>query len=273
MSKSERIAYITKLLVENPSKVFTLQFFADTLGCAKSTLSEDVNIIDHLYSRMGIGKINSISGASGGVYYSPVFNKKEDNDVAVELCELFKDNRRIIPGGYLYGNDIFYDTDKLLKISKSMATFFQGQEFDYIVTIETKGIPVAISLARLLNKPVVVVRKSARLTEGPTIQMNYLTGSMKAIKTMALPIKSMKRGSKALLVDDFMKAGGTAKGIIDLMKEFDVSVIGVAVVMSTKYPEKKLIKKYYSIVELEEVDEIEQIIKIVPRNNDEIIVP
>lgn len=265
LNKAERLTFITKTLVDNPSKVFTLQYFSDLLECAKSTLSEDVDIIGKLLRNSELGEIYSISGASGGVFFSPTLTEEQINEEKNELCRLLHDKKRIITGGYLYMNDIFYDPSKLKKIARVMATSFLNQEIDYVVTIETKGIPLATVLASMLNKPIIVVRKSARLTEGSTIQMNYLAGSTKVIKTMALPIRALERGSKVLFVDDFMKAGGTAKGVIDLMKEFDVQVVGVSVVMATKEPVKKLVENYYALVELESIDEESKTIKIYPK--------
>lgn len=107
----------------------------------------------------------------------------------------------------------------------------------------------------MLNKPIVVIRKAARLTEGTTIQMNYVTGSKHTIKTMALPIRSIKRGSGILFIDDFMKAGGTAKGVVDLMKEFEATVVGVAVMMSAQKTEKKLVDDYYALIDFDGIDE------------------
>lgn len=265
MNKAERLSFITRILVGNPSKVFTLQYFSDLLECAKSTLSEDIDVIGKLFLSMDVGQIISLSGASGGVFFTPTITKDQIQAVKEDLCQLLNDKKRIITGGYLYMNDIFYNPKKLQKIAQSLVTEFIHHEFDYVVTIETKGIPLATILAGMLNKPVIVVRKSARLTEGPTIQMNYVTAS-KVIKTMALPIRSIERGSKILFVDDFMKAGGTAKGVIDLMKEFEVEVVGVAVVMATKEPVKKLIDNYYALIEFEGINEELQTVKIFPKN-------
>ncbi len=264
LSKAERLSFITRMLVDNPSKIYTLQYFSDRLDCAKSTMSEDIDIIGKLFITMEVGQIISLSGASGGVYFSPTLTEHQIQEVKEELCELLNDQKRIITGGYLYTNDVFYNPKRLQKIAKSLVTQFMHKEFDYVVTIETKGIPLATILAGMLNKPVIVVRKSARLTEGPTIQMNYITAS-KSIKTMALPIKSIERGSKILFVDDFMKAGGTAKGVIDLMKEFEVEVVGVAVVMATKEPSKKRIDNYYALIEFEGIDEEKHTVKIFPK--------
>lgn len=265
MNKAERMAIITKTLVENPSKVYTLQHFSDLFECAKSTLSEDMDVLNTVFEQSGCGAIQSISGASGGMMFVPVLDEMQALQVKEDLCTLLRDESRIITGGYLYTNDIFFDPNRLMPIARCIATRFMNDHFDYVVTIETKGIPLATILGQLLNKPVVVVRKSARLTEGATIQMNYVTGSSKTIKTMALPIKAIERGRRILFVDDFMKAGGTAKGVIDLMKAYDVEVAGVAVVMTTQLPERKLIDDYFALVELKDVDEDLRLVKIQPK--------
>ena len=49
---------------------------------------------------------------------------------------------------------------------------------------------------------------------------------------MSLSRRAVKEGQRCLIVDDFLKAGGTAKGMIDLMGEFNVEVVGTAFVMS-----------------------------------------
>lgn len=42
-------------------------------------------------------------------------------------------------------------------------------------------------------------------------------------------------------MDDFIKAGGTAKGMMDLMGEFGVNVVGAAFVMAMAQTREKLI--------------------------------
>lgn len=262
ISKTERIGMITRELVSHPSKLYTLQYFADMLGCAKSTLSEDIKSIEASFEKHKSGRIQSVSGAAGGVFYLPTIGKKQIEEIKADLCEQLAKPERIIPGGYLYMNDILYDTEWLRRIACTIVSSYDVSEINYVVTIETKGIPLATVIAGMLNLPIVVIRKVARLTEGTTIQMNYVTGSKQTIKTMALPIKSIARGSKVLFVDDFMKAGGTAKGVIDLMKEFDTEVVGTAMMMSQKTVESKLIDDYFALVELESVDELTREIRI-----------
>ena len=69
---------------------------------------------------------------------------------------------------------------------------------------------------------------------------------------MSLPIKSIKKGSKVIIIDDFMRGGGTIKGMHDLMSEFSVEVITSVVIISTKEPEIKKINNYQSLLILDE---------------------
>ena len=266
ISKTERIAMITKTMIEHPSKLFTLQYFSEMLDCAKSTLSEDIKSIEASFEAHDEGKIYSLPGAAGGVYYLPVVSGDYVKATKTELCEKLSDHSRIIPGGYLYMNDIMYDPKWLEKMAYCMVSNYKEAKIDYIVTIETKGIPLALAVARMLNKPIVVIRKEARLTEGTTIQMNYVTGSKHTIKTMALPIRSIKRGANILFIDDFMKAGGTAKGVIDLMKEFEAKVVGISVMMSSMTTQKKLVDQYYALIDFDGIDEMAKKIFIKAHN-------
>ena len=109
--------------------------------------------------------------------------------------------------------------------------------------------------AKFLNVPLVIIRKDTRITEGPTVSINYVTGSTRKIQTMSLSRKSMTEGSKVLIIDDFMKAGGTAKGITDMMKEFKAQVEGIGVFIATEEPEHKRIDDFVSLITLKELNE------------------
>ena len=71
---------------------------------------------------------------------------------------------------------------------------------------------------------------------------------------MTLSKKSLKKGSKCVFIDDFMKAGGTSKGIINLLKEFESELLGIGVMIDTVNIPKKLIHDYVSIVEFNGFD-------------------
>ncbi len=255
VQKTERIGAIVNILTENPNRIFTLTYFCDIFKCAKSTISEDVDTIKMIFKSFELGRIDTVSGAAGGVYYNPLMTLGQIDNFTKTICDQLNDPGRIIPGGYLYTNDLLYSPNICSKIGNALASLFEDIKIDYVITVETKGIPIAMMTARVLNKPMVVVRNKSKLTDGTVIYMNYMSSSGHHIKTMCLSTKAVEKGSKVLFIDDFMKAGGTAKGIIELMQEFESEVVGVGVLMATKEPVEKLYHNYKSLLLLNGIDE------------------
>jgi len=262
IQKHDRISVITNVLTNQPNKIFTLTYFCEIFKCAKSTISEDLDIIKEIFATYELGSIETVSGAAGGVYYNPLMTKEQMQKFTKELCTLINTPERIIPGGYIYMNDILYSPTLSKNIGIALASLFKDRDIDYVITVETKGIPIALMTAMVLNKPMVVVRNQSKLTDGTVIHMNYITGSNHRIKTMCLSTRVIKKGSKVLFIDDFMKAGGTAKGIIDLMQEFEAELIGVGVLMATTKPEKKLVQDFKTLLWLDTVDESNKAVDI-----------
>ena len=184
VQKNERIGVISSILTDNPNQIFTLTHFCEVFNCAKSTISEDIDVIKEIFSNYQLGTIETVAGAAGGVYYNPLMNHEQIKNFTDELCEIIDHPDRIIPSGYIYTNDLLYSPQISKKIGTALASLFNGQEIDYVVTVETKGIPIALMTARALNKPMVVVRNQSKLTDGTVIYMNYITGSNNRIKTM-----------------------------------------------------------------------------------------
>ncbi len=206
------------------------------------------------------------SGASGGVKFHIKVRLEEVTPFVDELCETLEDERRLLAGGYLYMSDILGDPKLMDMVGKIFATIYSELEIDAIMTVATKGIPIAHAIAKYLNVPVVIVRREYKVTEGSTVSINYVSGSSKRIQTMLLSKRSLKEGSRVLIVDDFMKAGGTINGMISLLKEFNATYAGIAVLVETEDVKNRLVDDYTSIVKLKNVDEENGEIKVVPGN-------
>lgn len=262
--RNQRIGALMKIFAEKPNYLFSYNYFCEIFNAAKSTISEDVAIVKDLAEEMNFGRIETISGASGGVLFIPRLGNKERNDILEHLCSLFSQKNRILPGGFIYMTDIFNNPAIVSNIAKVISSEFNNRHIDYIVTVETKGIPVAIITGQRLNVPVAVIRRNNKITEGATVSINYVSGSSNNIQTMSLSKRSLKENSKILIVDDFMKGGGTCKGIEDMMREFNADVVGTAVVIETMEPEKKLVDNYTSLLVLNNMSLKEGIIEIHP---------
>lgn len=266
LQRNERISTLQRILCDSPGKVFTLGAFTELLGCAKSSLSEDIDIIRSSLERQGVGTIETITGASGGIRFLPMFSGQMTRRLAEDLSAELSRKERILPGGYLYMLDIIYDPQIISDIGRVFASRFCNKGIDYVITVETKGIPLAFMTARYMNVPLVIVRHYNEATDGASVNINYVSGSSKKMQTMVLSLRSLKRSSKLLFVDDFMKGGGTAKGILELAREFECEVAGIGVLIQTAEPVRKLVDSWYSLLTLQGVDEESGITRIVPSN-------
>lgn len=250
IQRNERLAVIIKTLSDHPNKVFTLGHFSEMFGSAKSTISEDLDFLQNIFEKHNMGNICTISGAAGGVKYVPFISEADIQVTLEELAGELSNPERILPGGYLYMLDIIYNPEWVNKIAMMFASKFSDLDLDCVITVETKGIPLAFATAQFLDVPLVIVRHYNEATDGASVNINYVSASAKKIQTMVLPMKSLKRNSKLLFIDDFMKGGGTSKGIIEMANQFESEVVGIGVLIETNQPGKKLVEKYYSLMTL-----------------------
>lgn len=247
-NRNQRVIGITKILTENPNKVITLNVFTEKFNAAKSTISEDIVIVRDVVETLNMGTIETVAGAAGGIKFINEKSKEDSETFLKEMCEKLRDKKRIVPGNFLYITDIAYNPEIIQSAAIILAGYFKNLDIDYVVTIETKGIPLGYEVAKQLGIKLVTVRHDSKYTEGTTVSINYASGSSNRLQTMALSTKSMKRNSKCVFVDDFMRGGGTAKGIQELLSEFDSELLASGFLIDSRETEEKLISNYVSLV-------------------------
>ncbi|MFJ7828456.1 purine operon repressor, PurR [Psychrobacillus sp. OK028] len=253
--RSERLVDMTQYLMEHPHKLIPLTFFASLYQSAKSSISEDLTIVKETFEARGKGLLVTVPGAAGGVKFIPTMTQEDVLVIAEELMAQLSKVERLLPGGYLYMTDLLGNPSLMNKIGKVFASAFADAKIDAIMTVATKGIPIAHAIARHLNVPVVIVRRDSKVTEGPTVSINYVSGSARRIQTMVLSKRSMEKGQRVLITDDFMKVGGTINGMKSLLEEFNCELAGIAVLVEAEHQGEQLVKDYLSLVKLHEVNE------------------
>ena len=221
LRRSERMVVISNYLINHPYELTSLNTFAEKYESAKSSISEDIVIIKRAFEEIEIGTIETITGAGGGVIFSPSISDTEAKTIVQGLCDQLSESNRILPGGYIYLSDLLSTPSILNNIGRIIAKSFKDQQIDAVMTVATKGVPLANAVANVLNVPFVIVRRDLKITEGSTVSVNYVSGSSGD--------RSLKAGSRVLIVDDFLKGGGTITGMISLLSEFDSELAGVAV--------------------------------------------
>lgn len=260
--RSERLVDMTNYLLEHPGQLVSLTLFSERYSSAKSSISEDLTIIKETFESRGIGTLTSVPGAAGGVRYIVSIQKDEALRFIDDMCGIIASPERLLPGGYLYMTDILGEPQIVNKVGRIIAAAYAGKKVDVIMTMATKGIPLAYAVANYLNVPVVIVRRDNKVTEGSTVSINYVSGSSKRIQTMVLSKRSLAEGSHVLIVDDFMKAGGTINGMVSLLEEFKASVAGISVLVESEKTEERLVENYLSLITLSGVDEKDKKINV-----------
>ncbi|RVU70356.1 MULTISPECIES: pur operon repressor [Lactobacillus] len=266
MKRSERLVDMTKYLMERPHTLISLPFFAQRYGAAKSSISEDLAILKHTLAGNQDGILETVAGAAGGVRYIPYLGKEHAENYLEDLAVRVQDPKRILPGNFVYLSDILGNPQDLRQIGKLIATRYAYAKVDTVMTIETKGIALAQAVARYLNVPFVTARKRSKVTEGATVSVNYISSSLDRVSKMELPTRALPKGSNVLIVDDFMKGGGTLTGMQELVHEFEGSITGICVLCEADFDKEKLVSDYLSLIKIDQINQQEKVISSKPGN-------
>ena len=255
LKRSSRLIEMTQYLLQRPHVLIPLSTFAERYQSAKSSISEDLVLIKELFEEDGLGDVLTVAGAAGGVKYIPRVPLEEARSFVERICQELSQAERILPGGYLYMSDLLGQPAVVREAGRLFASVFAEHSIDLIMTVETKGIPLAYAAASYLNVPVVMVRRDAKVTEGSAVSINYISGSTRRIQTMSIARRLLPQRARVLIIDDYIKAGGTVRGMIDLLAEFEAHLVGVGIFVESGESEDRLVEDFVSLLRLNVVDE------------------
>lgn len=254
MKKTQRVCIITHILTDNPNRDYSLGAFAEMFGCAKSSISEDIKLVRESIEAAGLGYLETTSGAKGGVRYVPYISKSAAAEALAELKSAFEDPSRMLGSGFVYTSDMMFSPRMINGAAMVFAKRFAATDADMVVTVETKGIGVALFTARLLDLPLAVIRRESKVAEGSSININYFSGSAARLQQMSISKRGIKPGGKALIIDDFMRGGGSIRGILGMLDEFEARPAGIGVVVVAGGRDNKKISDYFPLLILEDGD-------------------
>lgn len=267
VKRSERLIDITHYLLENPDTLVPLTYFSDRYESAKSSISEDLAIVKRTFEERGLGSLETVPGAAGGARYIPKMKSEDVEAFIDELVAELNNSERLLPGGYVYLSDMLGRPDWLRKIGRVIASKYMDQNVDAVMTVATKGVPIAQAVASYLNVPFVIVRRDSKVTEGSTVSINYVSGSSsQRVEKMELSRRSLERGSRVVIVDDFLKGGGTVNGMKSLIEEFDAELVGATVIAENIYQGTRSIDNYTTLLKVDSVNVEDRTIQVVPGN-------
>ena len=127
-----------------------------------------------------------------------------------------------------------YSIDQIIKITKEI-------KFDKIAAIESRGFIFASTVAYLINKPLVLLRKKNKLpseTHSVDFKLEYGEATIEVHKD------SVGKGEKILIIDDLIATGGTAEAAAKLIEISDGQVAGFIFIINLfDLPGNNLLKK------------------------------
>lgn len=247
--RHRRLIQLTRLITARPGRQVNLAELGQTLDVAKSTLSEDLLLIKASLEDAGLGYLDTQVGAAGGVRFRPALDRATVRERLREFMADLSDVERLTPDGFMYVTDVLFSPPRISGLGALLGERFRERPVDWVATVETRGIPLALACAQALNVDTVLLRRDHHLSEGSSLSINYLSGSSRHVQSMSLARRAPVRGGRILFVDDFMQAGGTARAAQDLLADFGAQVVGVGVLVATHEPQHKLVDEYSAILE------------------------
>jgi adenine phosphoribosyltransferase len=154
----------------------------------------------------------------------------------VEVAGLTRDLPIItVPSGVrLAVFNILGDIEMTKAAGKALAARLAPQAPEFIVTTETKSVPLAYEIASLLSVPYVVLRKSYVSYMGEALESKSQSITTGRPRTIFLDAKdrALCGGRRVAIVDDVISTGSTLSAMRDLMSRAGASVVAEAAVFT-----------------------------------------
>lgn len=107
-------------------------------------------------------------------------------------------------------------------------------EFDFIVSPEAKAIPLAHEMSRQSGKKYFICRKGAKLYMKEPVSVNVRSITTDKVQTVYLDglEGEQMRGKRVLILDDVISTGESLAAVQELLRNFDVNVVGQAAILA-----------------------------------------
>ena len=168
----------------------------------------------------------------------------------------------ILPGGVLKVGSFLnqqVDTVFMKEIGEEIADLFGDDEISKILTIESSGIPIAISAGFAMGVPVVYAKKN----KSSNISGDCYTTPVKSFthgdtNNVVVTKEYISPDDRILIVDDFLAHGSALNGLINIVGQAGATVVGcvAAIEKGFQMGGDSLRAKGYRVESLAIVDEM-----------------
>lgn len=125
--------------------------------------------------------------------------------------------------------------DQELTVAAAKALLEKAPEYDYIITAEAKGIPLAHEMARQSGaEKYFVARKNPKLYMTGVFEVNVR--SITTAKEQKLYLDTadaeLMRGKRILIVDDVISTGESLRAVEELVKAAEANIVGKMAILA-----------------------------------------
>lgn len=140
------------------------------------------------------------------------------------------------------------DAESFKSVIDKLAGFFKNKGVQKVVGINARGFLLASAVAYQLGAGVAIVRKKGKLPHKTIIREYELEYGSNVIE---IHKDAIKPGEKAIIIDDVLATGGTAKATADLIEELGGDIVGIGFLIDLTFLEREgKLSKYnvYSLI-------------------------
>lgn len=151
---------------------------------------------------------------------------------------ILKDGQ-ILPGDILKVGSFLnqqVDVKFINDIADEMVRLYEDQKITKILTIEASGIAIAFAVASKLGIPMVYARKSKAINLSSNVyKASVYSYTQKLTHTIVVNKEFMSADDCVLIVDDFLAYGNALRGMIDLARQANATIVGAAIAIEKGY--------------------------------------
>jgi adenine/guanine phosphoribosyltransferase-like PRPP-binding protein len=140
----------------------------------------------------------------------------------------------VAPGLKIAVFNLLGDTEVVEAAARGLASRVADVDGEVIVTAETKSVPLVYELARVLDKPWVVLRKAYKpyMGNAPSTQTISITTGHPQSLFLDEKDLDLVNGRRAIIIDDVISTGSTLEGMRALVQSAGGEVVAEAAVFT-----------------------------------------
>ncbi len=139
------------------------------------------------------------------------------------------------------------DPKLIMEIGRELASRFQNQKIDKILTLESSGIAPALGTALALDVPLLFAKKSipSTMNDGYSAKVHSFTKN----KTSDIFVSKeyITAGENILIVDDFLAMGNAVLGMKKIIEEGGAHCAGVGIVIEKSFQDGRRILEEHGL--------------------------